>query len=200
MGVVKLSTAGILDYSKTSNFLSGNAPYSPYVSAYDLLETQLLTSSATYVDFTGLGSLSDYKHLQVRVTTRNDRSSSSSASYITINSDTGSNYASHAISGNGSTVYLSAVSSQAQAQYGQMAGATAPTDTFSSAVIDILDFNDASKNTTIKSLSGHPGSTNLIQLWSAAWFNTNAVTSLRFWHYLGDSIAGSRYSLYGIKG
>lgn len=197
MGIVKLSTAGILDYQKYSSVLAGNAAFSP--GAYDLLETQVLTSSATYVDFTGLDSYTDYKHLQVRLAARNDRAANSSASYITINLDTGSNYSSHVVAGNGSNTYSSALTSQAQAQYGQMPGSNAPANTFGVAVIDILDFNNSSKNTTIRALSGHPGTTNLIQLFSSAWYNTNAVTSLRFWHFSGDSIAGSRYSIYGVK-
>lgn len=167
--------------------------------AYDLLETQVLSSSATYVDFTGLDSYTDYKHLQVRLVARNDKASSNSASYITINSDTGSNYSSHALSGNGSSAYAVSLTSQPQAQYGQMPGSTAPTSDFGVAVIDILDFNNSSKNTTIRALSGHTGTTNRIQLFSLAWYNTNAVTSLRFWHFSGDSIAGSRYSIYGVK-
>ena len=76
MGVVKLSTAGIRNYSKTSDFLSGNAPLS--LGSFDLLETTTLSTSASSVTFSGLGAYSDYKHLQIRSVAR-DRSTDNSS-------------------------------------------------------------------------------------------------------------------------
>jgi hypothetical protein len=68
MGVVKLSTAGILDYQKYSNFLAGNSPVS--LGSYDLLETEILTGTQASVEFTSLDSYTDYQHFQIRGTLR----------------------------------------------------------------------------------------------------------------------------------
>ena len=52
--------------------------------AYDLLETTTLTSSASSVTFSGLGSYTDYKHLQIRMVI--DSISDISVLFITLNS------------------------------------------------------------------------------------------------------------------
>ena len=92
MGVVKLSTAGILDYSKTSNFLSGNTP--PAGPAFNLLETQVLTTNHASIAFDSLGTYAaDYKHLQIRATLKDDRSASNSSQYgFTFNGVTSASY------------------------------------------------------------------------------------------------------------
>ena len=206
MGVVKLSTAGILDYSKTSNFLSGNAPVS--FGAFDLLETQTLASSAASVTFTGLGSYSDYKHLQIRAVAA--QTANSYEWKMRVNGDaTLGNYRSHYIWSNGSTVTSDSTNvtyfelKQSIPRLSAQGYGADVDDSFNATIVDVLDFSDTSKNTTVRTLSGFYEASSLgqgISLNSGGWFDTAAITSISFEPNSGSLVAGSRFSLYGIKG
>ena len=203
MGVVKLSTAGILDYSKTSNFLSGNAPVS--FGAFDLLETTTLASGASSVTFSGLGSYSAYQSLQIRMITRLDVATTNAGLRVNLNGDTGSNYASHHIEGDGGGVYVNAQTSQSFARIGFLPGTGIASAAWGGVIFDLLDFNSSSKNSTMRTLSGFAddsgtGSTPRIYLRSSLWNNTAAVTSIAIGNSdTGNFFAGSRFSLYGVK-
>ena len=171
-------------------------------AAYDLLETQALTSSASSVTFTGLGSYSDYKHLQIRYTIQYiNGTTGTTAMNLQFNNDTGSNYAKHQLTGNGSTVTSGATTSSSNIQLSD--AGTRPSETsFGAGVIDILDFSSSAKNTTIKALYGAiTPSEDYVYLTSGLWNSTSAVTSIKHFSVSGFSFAtGSRFSLYGIKG
>ena len=164
--------------------------------AYDLLETQVLASSASSVTFTGLGSYSDYKHLQLRVTARGD-SGSVPNQWLEFNGDTtSSNYKYHALTGSGSSVISFSGSPMFLHELpnpGETSGI------YASKVIDILDFSSTTKNTTVGTAVGINASFNRITLTSGLWINTNAVTSINTYPSSGNFITGSRFSLYGVK-
>jgi len=165
--------------------------------AYDLLETTTLTSSASSVTFSGLGSYSNYAHLQVRYTMRLDSAFDGGTLLYRLNSDSGSNYARHQLIGSGSSVLSQASTTFNQAGYG--IGGGAPANIFGTGVIDFLDFSSTAKNTTLRSLSGRVGAADSILLTSSLWNNTAAVTSLEL-YASNDLVSGCRFSLYGIKG
>ena len=170
--------------------------------AYDLLETQILTSSAASVTFTGLGSYTDYKHLQIRSVQRSTNAIDNISNvYLRFNSDTGSNYALHWLEGDGSSVSSAAFTSQIRIQIRRALprdGATA--NSFGASVIDILDFADSNKYTTIRALGGvNTASNSNIALGSGLWMNTNAITSLELASSSSDFAIGSRFSLYGVR-
>jgi hypothetical protein len=169
--------------------------------AYDLLETQVLASAASSVTFTGLGSYSDYKHLQLRVTARSQRSpETNDGMQLYLNADIGPfNYAHHRLQGDGSSVTSTG---SAPAQFIELPSITASgatTNAFGSLIVDILDFSNESKNTTIKSLGGAASNFNQIRLSSGLWMNTNAVTQIRLNPFFSNFAIGSRFSLYGVK-
>ena len=167
-------------------------------AAYDLLETQVLTSSASSVTFTGLGSYSDYKHLQIRAVARDTRATTQSSGRITINSDTGANYAFHNLKGDGSSVTSSGLGSFNYLPTVTIPAANFTANAFGAFVLDLLDFSSTSKNKTLRALGGRAGSSNQIQLDSGLWVSTSAVTALTIAAFTGYAI-GSRFSLYGVK-
>jgi hypothetical protein len=169
--------------------------------AYDLLETQILTSTASSVEFTGLGDYSDYKHLQLRAVVRSDRVASVADFLVNLNADTGANYAFHTLGGNGSSVFSAAATSQSLMEIGFATGSTFTASAFGVIVMDILDFSSTSKNTTLRSLTGLAGSdNNQVRLVSGLYNSTSAVTSLEFTSQASTNfISGSRFSLYGVK-
>ena len=193
MGVVKLSTAGIRNYSKTSDFLSGNAPLS--LGSFDLLETTTLSTSASSVTFSGLGAYSDYKHLQVRMVARDNNAGTESASYFRLNGATTGYGLGHVLYGNGSSVASNQIgASSFMETFQTFPGSAATTGAFGVAVLDILDFSNTSKYTTTRLLGG---AILQINLKSGLYMNTAAITSIAFTS-TSSFVSGSRWSLYGV--
>jgi len=200
MGVVKLSTAGILDYQKYSSALAGNTPYSPFSSAYELLETEILTGSQASVTFSSLNSTygANYQHLQLRMTLRGT-SSSSIRTELKLNSAS-STYASHELAGNGSSVASSANTGDAFIRTGRVIGGTGTANSYSAQVVDILDAFETTKATTVRTLGGSTGY-NYVYLTSGLWTTLDAVDSIQI---SPESGVGSweqycRFSLYGRR-
>ena len=161
-------------------------------SAYELISTQVLASSASSVTFSSIPS--DYKHLQIRAVAKS--ASSNDNLIMRFNADTGNNYNLHYLYGNGSSV-ASAYGTAPYVYVGQTIS-SGLANQFATAVCDILDFGSTSKNTTIRSLAGNQNS--LIQLISGLWRNTAAVTSITLAGESYQLASGSRFSLYGVKG
>ena len=169
--------------------------------AYDLLETTTLTSSASSVTFSGLGSYSDYAHLQIRAVAHSTNPSSSGFLQCQVNDDTGANYTRHQLRGSGSSVSSFGNTGNNQAEIGGISADNAQADSFTGFVMDILDFSSTNKNTTIRSLNGFANSANnFIYLMSNLYVSTNAITKIKFMDNSFDLSAGTRFSLYGIKG
>jgi len=185
--------------------LNSQAAAAGGAGAYDLLETQVLTSSATSVTFTGLGSYTDYKHLQIRATLRDAYPSAGLPYSAGINAFFNGNntgYARHRLVGNGSSVTSANISSYSviDIDCGMPNDGAYPSGEFGGVVIDILDFSDTNKNTTLRALGGgavtHQPE---IVLTSGLWDNTSAVTSITLGSSLHQFKATSRFSLYGVR-
>tara|TARA_R110000822_G_scaffold74506_2_gene178978 strand:+ start:12292 stop:12861 length:570 start_codon:yes stop_codon:yes gene_type:complete len=170
-------------------------------AAYELLESTTLSTNTASVTFSSLSAYAtDYKHLQIRWVARASNASNSNSLQMELNADTGNNYARHYLTGTGSSV---AVGDQTAKEY--LIRMTYPAsqetaDTFGAGVVDLLDAFSSSKNTTARALSGSSG-VNLprISLDSGLWLNTAAITSIRLWSDGSSFLAGSRFSLYGVK-
>lgn len=169
--------------------------------AFELISTQVLASSASSVTFSSIPQT--YKHLQIRVVAR----SATTNVFISarLNGDTAANYATHSLFGEGG----GSVTSGADAPNRDFALALPYADSsdaasaFGASCIDILDYTNSSKNTTLRGLGGF--ATRQIRLSSGFWNNTAAVTSVTLFNVnspLNSSNFGanSRFSLYGIKG
>jgi hypothetical protein len=173
-------------------------------SDYELISTTILGGAAASVTFSNLGDYSaTYKHLQIRFTARSTETASNWWSMIAkINGDTGSNYAFHRLTGDGSSVASIAGSSSALPRFGYLLTSFSGNG-FNGGVMDILDPYSTTKNTTLRTLSGVTGaSRNFIELNSVLWNNTASMNSIEFSIQSGGGnyATGSRFSLYGIKG
>jgi hypothetical protein len=176
------------------------------IPAYDLISTTVLGSASSSVVFSSLGTYSStYKHLQLRFTARSTRSNAISTLALRINGSSATTYADHALKGDGSAVASSAASSNNSTVISRnYPGASASASIFGAGVIDLLDPYAAGKNKTLRTLFGAFGANTTagrtIELHSGAWFDTASVTSIEFLEPLSLFAAGSRFSLYGIKG
>lgn len=165
---------------------------------YELISSTLLTGSQAVISF-NTSSLSAYKHLQIRATSRTDVASVYVDTRLRFNTDTGSNYSSHELYGAGGTPASGGSGGLTSAGIAYSAGSSAASYVFSGMVIDILDFAATTKNKTARSLSGIAAASNLIDLRSGVWHSLSAVTQIDL-STSGNFVAGSRFSLYGLKG
>ncbi len=166
--------------------------------SFDLLETQVLTSAASNITFNSLSTYSAYQHFQLRILSRSSRASSGDNLFMRFNGDTGSNYSRHILYGEGGGSAASfGQASQTYADLGTIPGATYTSNAFSAAVVDILDPFETTKYKTVRAFNG-VGSL-WVALNSAAWLNTNALSSIQVYAPNGNLVQYSRVSLYGIK-
>jgi hypothetical protein len=165
-------------------------------NAMELISTQILSGTASSVTFSSIPST--YKHLQIRVTTR-DTAAGSGNYFMRINGDTGSNYARHSLYANGSTVNSQSASSYFYGPYFYGPYTGNASGVFSAAITDILDYASTSKYKTTRSLSGNVYSGNYdIRLQSGLWMSTSAINSITFTSDATAFAVGSRFSLYGV--
>ena len=158
--------------------------------SYESIATVTAGSGATVLSFTSIPST--YTHLQIRLSGGN----SAGQNYtMTFNSDTGSNYATHRLSGDGSTISAGSATSATSINIAGNAGMLPN----SPSIIDILDYTNTNKNKTIRAISGWDNNTiGYLDYNSGLWFATPAaITRID----LSQAWAtGSTASLYGIKG
>ena len=171
--------------------------------AFDLLETQVLdATTATVTDSYLTTDASNYQHLQIRYSARSTRGSTTDDFYVRFNGDTGANHSQHYIRGSGTATESANLQTSAidgVFQYQALTGSTNTATSFAAGVIDILDPFETTKYKTTRTRTGFTGSLSRILFESGLWMSTDAVTSITLDGYLGNFVADSRFSLYGIK-
>ena len=177
---------------------AGAAPVG--AGSFDLLDERVLLSSETSVTFSSLTATygSTYKHLQIRATVRDSRSSIFAQTAITMNGDTGSNYSVHALRGNGSTVTSNGAANATNINI-ETCGNTAAG--FGGVIFDLVDAFNTNKNKTVRIVNGRaePGDP-VLQITSGMRINTEAITSITLTPSAGASfLTGCRFALYGLK-
>ena len=204
MAITKLSSgSSFTNLTKYDSFLAGNPYYVP--PSYDSIATVTVGSGGVAnVEFTSIPST--YTDLQIRAIARDASAFNDSyGAKLKINSDTGNNYASHYILGNGATVVAgSQGTSITPPNCVQTAGGGMSANIFSAIIIDFLDYKNTNKYKTIRVLTGvEPNSTSGdgVGLQSALWMNTNAISTITITSDSGSNWAQyTKFALYGIKG
>lgn len=169
--------------------------------AMELISTTILSSTASSVTFSSIPST--YKHLQIRATMRANRSGAESEIFaLRINGDTAANYSAHVLLGNGGSVSSTSYTGESYIRGEAFAANDDITNAFGATVIDVLDYANATTYKQTRFASGRCGSTQFaISVRSGSWRSTSVVSSVTLLTYFGSSfVAGSRFSLYGIKG
>jgi hypothetical protein len=190
--------APIIGIMASANWTSGNA------SSYESIATATGTGSSGTITFSSIPST--YKHLQIRALMRNTTASTSASSLrVRFNSDTGSNYAHHTLSGDGSAAAATGTSPQG---YINVANCN-PCDSVASnimgvSIIDVIDYASSTKNKVSRALSGADSNavdtTFKIVLSSGLWVNTAAITTIDLVSATGSWTTATTFALYGIKG
>lgn len=144
-----------------------------------------------------------YTHLQIRFLARTARANQEDNIQLRFNSDSGNNYAAHVLYGDGATAgSFSDGSSITFNTRSVVAAASSTSGVFGIGVIDILDYNNTSKNTTVRSLNGYDNNgAGQVRISSGLWINTVAITSITMLSANAADISQySSFALYGIKG
>jgi hypothetical protein len=170
-------------------------------SSFELISTTTLGSSTASVTFSSIAST--YSHLQIRAAARSDRNFGVDNIGLRFNSDSGSNYNTHFLFNNGSTITSTDLGINSWIYSARLPDAAVTASSFGAAIIDVLDYKATTKNKTIRSIFGSSttGSYPWNGMHSGVWLSTTAITSLTLLPVTGPNfITGSRFSLYGIKG
>jgi hypothetical protein len=166
----------------------------PEYSEMELIATAIVGSAGVAsisFDVSSVGS--SFRHLQLRASVRTANNTSSSFR-LQFNSDTATNYGAHIFYADGSIV--------GSAYFGALniittINTVVTSNSFSCAIVDILDAFSSSKLKTTRGLSA---SANEINLSSNLWRNTAPITSINCFIESVNIGPGTRVSLYGIKG
>jgi hypothetical protein len=173
-------------------------------NSYESISTVSLTTGTAFAEFTSIPAT--YKHLQVRGIIMNAASASNVAIRVGNGSvDTGSNYASHQLQGDGSAASAAGSSS---ASIMQLSGVCQATSLYPFAFIyDFFDYASTNKYKTVRGLSGQDGNASgtatdwRVQLTSGLWMNSaSAINTIRIYLPPGNMGNYSSFALYGIKG
>lgn len=176
------------------------AGVSAAAGSFDLLESQVLTGSASSVTFSSLSTYaSTYQHLQIRGLARTDRSVALDNVSLRMNGDGASNYTTHQLEGSGSSVSSASNTPLDRFLLGLQSGASSTANVYGAFVADLLDPFETTKFKTLRSLTGTTSASN-VRLYSGSWRTTASLTSLQILPESGfNFVTGSRFSLYGWK-
>jgi len=173
---------------------SASSSVSMYNGMTALATVSVGSGGAANITFSSIPS--GYSHLQIRATALSSGTYTAN-DIFRFNGDSGSNYATHSLYGNGSSAAASASSSITSIPTSVTPGATYP---FCS-IIDILDYSNTNKYKTVRVLAGgDQNNTNgYIFLDSGLWMSTAAVTSITWQPNTGNWNQYSTFVLYGVK-
>ena len=182
--------------------IASSASPNVFANSYESIATS--AGGAATITFSSIPAT--YQHLQLRAMVRVTSGTSGTDNLgFRLNSDSGSNYAYHYLSGTGASATASAGTSQT----GMLVRDMIPRNSFTANVygvliIDILDYKDTNKYKTTRTLSGMDGNgSGTVALNSGLWQSTSAVTSISLYDFDNTGYAfssDSSFALYGIKG
>jgi len=169
--------------------------------AYDSIATTTVgAGGASSITFSSIPST--YTHLQIRGILRTNDTGSWNNQGMQFNGDTGANYKSHTLAGDGASVTAGTVASTTSFNDFMRAASNSLTaGIFGSVIVDILDYTNTNKYKVFRALQGGDsnGAGN-VGLNSGVWLNTNAITSITIIPSGGTAIQYSSFALYGIRG
>jgi hypothetical protein len=172
------------------------------MAVIEAIETIYLEAPAQSVTFSGIPST--YEHLQLRFSVTEEYSAATrSYAQVFLNGSTAHLFTRHIMTGMTSAVgtTLSVLSINATRA---VSGGNQPTAGYAGTVMDILDYANTNKNTTLFSTSGWgPLNANgTVALGSSMWDDTAAISTIEIadspWSAI-DFQRGSSFTLYGLN-
>jgi hypothetical protein len=166
--------------------------------ALESIATVTATGSAASVEFTNIPST--FQHLQIRGIVRTAQANVSGAIRARVNGDTASNYRTHYLRGTGAAAQAGSTTGTYLDDWLFIAGANSTSSSVGAVIIDILDYANTSKNTTLRALSGHDSNGDgMVSVTSGLWLSTSAVTSVLLEGNGTNLNSVSTFALYGVR-
>jgi len=194
VAVTKFSSgSSFKNLTKYDDFLAGNAAYIP--TSFESIASATGTGSSGTITFSSIPST--YTSLQIRGL-YGAASGSGYGLYIQLNGDSSSNYAYHALYGDGSTAsaFGAATQTKMYASFG-----TVSSTVNGVTIIDLHDYTSTTRNKTVRFFSGEDANgSGTVDLMSGLRVNTAAITSVTLVLEGGLFSTSSQFALYGIKG
>jgi len=156
---------------------------------YDLLASTTLATAASSVTFSSIDQ--SYGDLIIIV---NALGSTTLEARIRLNSDSGSNYNSVRMSGNGSTATSASLASQTSGSLSVIADAT--TGEAILLKVEIQDYTATDKHTSILARANQ--SATGAEATALRWASTAAVTAIEILTSTGNWAIGGTFNLYGV--
>jgi hypothetical protein len=157
-------------------------------NTYEAIATQTLGSAAASVTFSSIPST--YTDIRLIVT---GSLSAADNTAIRLNGDTGSNYSSTYLGGNGSAASSGRFTSTTQALLGYLDITTQMVQKF-----DFMNYSNTTTNKTI--LCRSDSSSVFVEASVGLWRNTAAINEITLKFFSGANFnTGSTFTLYGIK-
>ena len=186
----------------TAGLLSGSAAPAAATS-YESIQTVTVGAGGSgSISFTSIPST--YKHLQLRIMAKDNRTSQSNNILFRFNSDSSANYSSHALLGLGDNAApITDVVINTTATWSIIASNGTNANTFALNVLDIFDYAETNKYKTTRNLIGFDNNdaNGRIGIFSGNWRSTAAINRIDV--AFNSATALTQYSslaLYGIKG
>lgn len=158
------------------------------------------SAGAASVTFSSIPST--YTHLQVRCIARSTQAAAnfSIQMYFNAVSTQTSNYAAHALRGNGTSA--SSFGGTTEWIQSPASAANATSGVFGASVWDILDYTNTNKNKVVRTLGGYDNNGDgIIQLSSGMLYSSQpAISSITLFTSGGNFAQYSSFALYGIQG
>lgn len=202
MAVTRVSQSSLKEgLEKSNNFLAGFAPMG---MDYDSIATVTVgAGGASQIDFASIPQT--YQHLHLRGLLRYTTGTTGEAmSFMRLNGISSTSYSGHLMYGDGTSPFGYGEASRTSMRAIECHANGLTASTYSAGYVDILDYRDTSKNTTIRSFSGFDANgSGFVLVASGALYNTAAVTSISI---LPNTPAGysaflqhSTIALYGLR-
>jgi len=166
------------------------------MAVIEAIETVYLEADAVSVTFSGIPST--YEHLQLRMSGHTNYGSRSG--WTTLNGDS-SNYMLHRMSGGSTSVAGWSYAGLSYIIGPYLTGTNASAAEYAPSIVDILDYANTNKNTTLMYTTYTQGGPDVF-FGSAMWDNTAAITSITYTEGAGGSYVitrGSEFTLYGLN-
>ncbi len=163
-------------------------------NSYESIATTTVGSGGTTsITFSSIPST--YTHLQIRCLTGTSNPSSSMT--INFNSDnTNANYRNHWLYGDGSST---GAGTDGNFSYIGVQGSGATTG-MAAHIIDILDYTNTNKYTTLRNLTGYDNNgSGYVWYSSLLWMNTAAINNIVITRNTSNFVQYSSFALYGVK-
>jgi hypothetical protein len=184
--------------SRVSTYTQSWVGGEPDFGVFESIATTTLGSSTSTVTFSSIPT--GYKHLQIRMINRGTGTSAFTI-LVRVNGDTGSNYASHFLEGDGASAYSGGSASQTYITFYAQPKSNATANVFGAYIIDVLDYANTNKNKTFRHLGGFDANgSGYVDLDGGLWMSNSAITSIEFTTGATSFAQYSHFALYGIKG